>query len=379
MKTPQSHRLIETFLVVDLLLGAFAIYDFLKIVKYLLSLLLQGKTVLNILANRSYKGYSIFFAKYILVIICTAFIGIIFYFKNIEGELIINRIFPLLSMFGFVIFLEPKSGIDLTRVLSCFCKLFVVLALIINIDSFLFIFVGKSLWQPMSWMGLRYSGPFGDPNFYAIFSATVLLTILFDNSLFSKYRKVAISILVISLLLAMALSTLILLPISIFLSKCLKGMTHIQKQMVVIGFYLWFISFYAVAGDDIFKLITNALTYFYGDVGDAVLKYSSLEIRLDTQVEALGIFFNDIWGQGPQQIVTQLNHDTHNSYLSVAFADGIFGLIIIFLTLTNNRPFKVENVVGTFLMLSALLLNIHELTIYSLFILMQNKSKSISL
>lgn len=374
MSKSRNHRLLEDFIVVDLLLGTFAVYEIVKILKYVMSLLLQGKVLFNIFASKKLSVNPILL-KYFLAIICIIFIGLIFFLKAVETELIINRVFPLLSMFGFILFLEPNSNINLERIVKNFCKYYVLLALIIDVDSLSYLFVGKSLWQPISWMGLRYCGPFGDPNFFALFSGTVLLIIWFDHSIFPKHRKIAISILMVSLLLAMALSTLILLPLSVLLSRIFRRTTNIQKQVVILCFYLWFMSVYAIAGNDIFNFVTKVLTYFYGDIGDAALKYSSLEIRLDTQLAALKIFFNDLWGQGPQQIVAQLDHDTHNSYVSIAFADGIFGLLLIFLTLRNKKARKVENVVGTFLMVSALLLNIHEHTIYSLFVLMQYYKK----
>lgn len=364
----------EFLIALDILLGCFLLYDGLKISRYVLSLLIQLVIVKQIMTNHNKTTNCNVLKKYILVIISIFLIATVFAFKQIETILIVNRIFPLISIFGFYLFLENKSNLNLDNIINLFVKWYIYLVLIINIDCFAYLFLHKSIWEPISWLGLRFGGPFGDPNFAALFSAVVLIIVINQSHQSKIQWLLKILILIVNIVLARSLSTFLLIPASIYISKLFKHSSSFQKQIIIISIYAFLMTFYEAYSQQLFDMLTRWLTELYGEVEAALLKYSSLEIRLDTQVEALKIFLKDLSGQGPHQLVPQLQHDTHNSYVSIAFENGILGILLIFMTLRSTKSIKVVNQTGTFLMLSALLLNVHEMAIYSLFIIMQGSS-----
>ena len=371
---------LEYLIILDIFLGTIHM-DEIKLCKYILSLLLQMYVLFRILTAVKRDIYAPkALERYYIIVLCIFLVGMIFAVLGVDLELIVNRVFPLLSMFGYYLFIDEKAHVDIDYVIRKFIKLYILFAFVIDVDSFCYLFIGKSIWLPISWMGFRFSGPFGDPNFMAIFSGVVFIVVWNIKDGLVKHRKIALSILIVNLLLATALSTLILIPVSFLLTKPFGKCSNIQKQMLVLSVYLWFMSVYAIYEEDIMNFGVNMLQYVYGDKSLAEIKYHSLAIRFDTQLGALKVFFANILGQGPRTIVPLLEHDTHNSYVSIAFEDGIFGFLLILLTLRNRRVKKVQNIVGTFLMLSALLLNVHETTIYSMFIIMQKynlKSESV--
>lgn len=367
-------RKIEFLIALDILLGCFLLYDILKILRYVLSLLIQLVVIKQIMTNYHTKSNCSILKKYVLVVLSIFLIATIFVFKQIETTLIVNRIFPLISIFGFYLFLENKSNLNLDYIVNLFIRWYIYLALIVDIDCFAYLFLHRSIWEPISWLGLRFGGPFGDPNFAALFSAVVLIIVI--NQSYHSKRKwfFKVLILIVNILLAGSLSTFLLIPASIYISKLFKDSGNLQKQITIFLIYIFLMTFYEAHSQQLFDTLTKWLTGLYGEAEAAMLKYSSLEIRLDTQVEALKIFLKDLSGQGPHQLVPQLQHDTHNSYVSIAFENGILGILLIFMTLRSTNVNKVVNQTGTFLMLSALLLNVHEMAIYSLFIIMQGSS-----
>lgn len=371
-----SHKKLANLIAVNLLLGSFLIYDPVKIVRYVLSLLLQLTALFFISTKpksnpgRSTKAVGRY--AYILFLIFTIFI--VFNLIGADDTDIINRVLPLISMYGFYIFTDSRLNIEPKIISNTFVKLYIILALIVDIDSIIHIATGMSLWPPISWLGLRYCGPFGDPNFLALFSAVVFIYIIYSDKDDIPKKYYSLAILFVNILLTLSFSTFAYIPISILLYKYTRRFSNIKKQILFLVIYFTFISLYAALDKQIEKFVVEILYKILGSYDLAYLKYGSLQIRLDTQAEAMRIFVSEWWGQGPRQLVPQLEHDTHNSYVSMMFEQGIMGLLLILATLKGGCVTKRENIIGTYLMLSALLLNVHDTTIYSFFVLMQKRN-----
>lgn len=361
---------IEKALVIYLFLGSFISVDSLNIARYMLALLIQIYVFGTVLLQK--KKYKITLNCYLNVLFVVVLIALNFFIINVPFITGMNRILPILSVFGMVIIGETEQ-INIGRVLHFYVKIYIALIAFVNIDSFMFILGGNAIWEPISYLGHRYCGPFGDPNFMALFSGAILIIVILNGKV-SKIRYIfSIVMLLLNILLADSLSTYIFLAITFIFGKCFKDKNLLKKQIIFLGFYFCFITLYGIFSDEISKGVTHWLEILYnGNTFKAQAKYTSLEIRLDTQYRAIKAVIEHIWGQGPLQIVSQLGHDTHNSYVGFLFEQGILGLYLIIITVSRAiKSNKYTSHISTFLFLSGILLNIHYTTIYSLFLMLQ--------
>lgn len=365
---------IEHLLVLCLMLGTFQLYTPFKVTRYILCLILQLISLLKISKYSNINSIPFYSSlhRYVLILLFNVSVFISFFLIGAKSDDIVNRVLPLISMYGIIIFLDDRIGLDRERILRLFSYSYVILALVVNIDACAYIFTGVSLWPPMIYVSDRFSGPFEDPNFMALFSASIFFVFYTIEKDLIRWRRLSLGILFVNILLAGSFSTLAFIPFTIFLYRYTKRLTNLKKQIIILVGYFAFISFYAALNKQIEKSVVEVLYNIIGSYEFAEIKYGSLQIRLDTQSAAVSKFCSEWWGQGPLQLVPQLEHDAHNSYVSMMFEQGIFGLLMILCTLNNKRPSKIESRMGTYLMLSALLLNVHDCSIYSLFVLTQH-------
>lgn len=368
--------MVEKLISIDILLGAFMIYTPLKYLRYLLSLAIQSYLLVKVLAMNKYgKKATKATVRYLFTMMAIGLISIVFLFLDVKPTDAINRILPLIAIFGFIIIAEERLKLNINLIVFTFVRLYVFLAFIMNVNNIVYLACGKAIWVPIHWLGLRYAGPFADSNFTALFSAAVFLTVWYADDIKSTTKWFYLFHLGINILFAGALSTYLLLPCSMLITCMWKTGNNIKKQVVILAVYAILLYLYWKFNVQFQESVTGILYRIYHSVQGARAKYISLQWRLDTQVKAMKIFFEEWWGQGPRQIAPQLVHDTHNSYVAILFEQGIVGFFLILLTLSGSAQSKASKYVGTYLMLSALLLNVHYMSIYTLFILIQYKKE----
>lgn len=373
-----SNKCVEAFVIIDILLGIFMKNDITKIAYYLLSIAIQFYVLLKaIKMNMRFKFEKGSFLYAILIILL---IAIDFAIINVEIVNYVNRIGVLLSVFGLIIIGEEFLQFDIEFIVRNFIRLFIVLITVVNLDAIRFMLTGEAIWKPISYLGYRYGGPFYDPNFMALYSATVFLICMGHKSK-SKFQKFAIVMLAFNILLSGALTTFILLPTTFVIhivSKKRRIYKNIyKKQLVIVCIYFIILIIYAVFNSEVEDIGISILEKVYGDINSATVKYRSLEYRFITQINAMKIGILELLGQGPLQLVSQLGRDTHNSYIGFFFEQGVFGILLILYTTKNAQCNAAYiNYVSTYLMLSALLLNIHYTSIYSFFLIIQCLTKN---
>ncbi len=358
---------ISEFITVAIfVLGLFALSDAAKITRYILSLLLQISLLIR---NRRHN--SSIFVSYFLVVALVGLCVVNFVFNNTEMTLIINRALPLLSMFGVVLIGEATRHIDLKRVIVTFVKVYVFIMLIAMFDYMIYLLIGRALlWNPFLYLGARATGPLGDPNFLGLFSVAVLM-LVWSMDFKRRYKIFASVILLTMILLSLSISTWLIAIVSIVANKILPSNNR-KKAVIIFVADLAFLLLFSIFRENIFEVGSKIMTIFYGgDTWAGELKFGSAMIRFDAQVGAMEIFLESWIGEGPHQLVPQLGHDTHNSYISFLFEGGIPELLLIFVTLRKKISNPFNKILGTFLMLFALVLNIHDTAIWSLFILSQ--------
>ena len=367
-------NILEIVTVMILVFGLFPPSEIAKLSRYILSLLLQIFLLIK------YQRHNTPVVKnYFVIISLIALCAFNFVVNNIEICLIIKRVLPLLSMFGIGLIGSATEQIDMKKVIKTFVEIYVVLMLIVAVDYLIYIITRRVfLWEPYLYLGVRATGPIGDPNFLGLFTVSVLL-IVWNMDYKRRYKIFASVILIAMILLSLSISTWLIAILSFVLNRVLPKNNR-NKAIVIFLVDLAFLWIFQIFRDDILYLGSKIMTFFYGgDIWAGELKFASAMIRFDTQVKAVEIFGKNWIGQGPHQMVPQLGHDTHNSYLSFLFEGGIPELLLIFVTLRNRVSNPFNNNLGTFLMLFALVLNVHDTMIWSLFLLSQYYNDAVSL
>lgn len=365
-----SLKFIELVIVICILLGVFMTNDVLNVIHYLLSIFVQAGLIIKLVRKNGKVRYPV--SGYITLLLVIFLIMVIFFLIGSKPSAIVNRIGTLISVFGIVIVGEEGTGINIKRIIVRFTKYYVFLAAIINLDAMCFMLTQKAIWEPISYLGFRYMGPFGDPNFMALYSATVLLVLWKIDGFRKGFKIFAGIVLGVNIILANALSTYFILFMTLVIHRVWKERSIFKKQLVLMLVYGICIVGYINFREEIETIGVFMLEKMYGNYTSAVIKYSSLAGRLDTQVSAIEIAIRDWIGQGPLQIVPQLGRDTHNSYIAFFFEQGIFGIVLLIIAFKpQKRNCEAVNYISMYLMLSAMLLNVHHTSIFSLCLMIQ--------
>ncbi len=369
-KERNSLKFIELIIVICILLGVFMTNDLLNITRYLLSIFVQAGLIIKLVRKNGKVRCPV--GGYITLLSIIFLIMVIFFLIASKPSAIVNRIGTLISVFGIVIVGEEGAGINIKRIIVRFIKWYVFLAAIINLDAMCFMLTQKAIWKPISYLGARYMGPFGDPNFMALYSATVLLILWKIDGFRKGFKFFAGIVLGVNIILANALSTYFVLLMTLVIHRVWKERSIFKKQLALMLVYGICIVSYINFREEIETIGIFMLEKMYGNYTSAVVKYNSLAGRLDTQVSAIEIAIKDWVGQGPLQIVPQLGRDTHNSYLGFFFEQGILGIILLIIAFKpQKRNCEVANYISVYLMLSAMLLNVHYTSIFSLCLMIQ--------
>lgn len=357
-------NMYEIMLILGIFFGVFVSSDIFTYARYILVLLVQIMLLLQLSHNRG------LIRQYLVCMILVFFITVVFVLIDTDLILIINRIFPLISVYGIIIVGNAHKYVDIKKVICGFINLYVYLMIVVDLDMLMFYTTGHAIWKPISYIGYRAVGPQGDSNFLALYSTAVLLLVL-HIGLERKFKYLSVIVLGISIILANSLSAYILFIVTIVLNRFISDNNR-RKNIIILLVYFLGILFYANYTNE-FRLIgEKILSVFYnGDLVKAAVKYKSLDARFSTQLNALTIFTKEWWGQGPRQLVLQLGLDTHNSYVGFMFEQGILGLFLIIFSLKKRVRNSFNRYLSLFLMLFAIVLNIHLTGIYTLFLLSQ--------
>lgn len=368
-----SKKPLEIIIGFGLFAGAFLNCDIAKYTFYILLLIAQLALIVKMIAiNSRIRGLTINSIRYFIIIWIICLIMIDFLFQNVDVIRIINRILPLTAIFGSIICGEEKLKLDIKKIIEVFVSLYLFLCFVIILDYIRYRLTGIAVWMPISYLGKRYPGSFGDPNFMALYSGMVFIILYYENSYFVRYRTLSLLLVLTTIIMSGALSTIILLPISILLYNRKRGRNNRHKLFLIFSIYFIFQLIYTLFSSEFENILVQLLSNIYGGTTGAYVKYRSLAARIDVQSHALQIFLTNIWGQGPLQIVGQLGRDTHNSFIGIIFEQGILGLLLLIITVRNKKTNNaIIDVCGTFVFLSALLLNVHFTSIYTLFLILQ--------
>lgn len=364
----KTHILLEVLICFSFVCSLYFENNFFKGMYYITNIIIQ-LIILYYIKKLEKK----LFYKYIILILILIFLACIFIIKGINFVNIIIRILTLLAFFGVIIFKDKKLKNIRRKIFISTIKILFVFSFIINLDFFSFCIIGKCIWHPIYYLGYRVVGPFGDPNFLALYTSVAFLSVFYDKKNF-KYRKIMLVTFFISILLANSLSSFLILFLTTVIQKfkIISDIGNRKKVFFILFFYFTILFIYKNFAKEISEISINLLEILYGNLKDALIKYKSLELRFETQLKALEYIFEDCWGKGPKELVPQLGLDTHNSYLGIIFEQGILGIILIFITLDKKVKKKSNKYVGTYLFISSLLLNVHLTSIYSFYLIIQS-------
>lgn len=335
---------------------------------YILSIFIQIY-VFSTLLKKNEKLNSKKFAFYLINIFIILCIGLYFAYIGSELFLIINRILPLISIFGLLIINANENLICFKVILNRTILLFSILACLMLIDYLAFLSIHRCIWEPISYLGYRYSGPFFDSNFMSITYGTILLLLLYMKK---KKKIIPIILCLLCIFIAKSWSTIIIIALSFFLHTILKikFKNLFFKQIVFIAIDVLFIllcqKYMSVLMNDFISFMSK--TSF--SIEELTAKFNSFKFRIDAQYKSLNLFLNMPLGHGPRTIVSFLNMDIHNSYLGFLFEQGLLGffLQIINVPLKNNK-YIVCDIISTFIFIVAFFINIHYSSIFVLGIL----------
>lgn len=370
--------IIENLMVISVLCGTFMKSDIMTIAQYVSSLIAQILIISCVIFISSRGGCvnKRIFIRYVLFLLLLLFIAVTFAYRNVEFQKAVNRLFPLAAIFGVFIVGDDALKIRCDRIIHNYIVGYAMLSILVNFDFIRFLLTGNAIWIPTNYLGYRCRGMFGDPNFLALYSAAALLMVICSKGKSNqfKHKWIIISTLALNVIFAMSISAFVFLGITIvyhFIITKRQTKSVISKQVVIIVMYFLGLMLYKNFQTQIYDFVTFFLEKIYGDMSSAAYKYTSLSVRLDVQLEALNISLKEWWGQGPLTIRPMLGLDTHNSYIGILFEQGIFGLLLIFVSLDNKCKSRLSDVLGTYLMVSALLLNVHLISLFSLFLIAQ--------
>jgi len=371
-KTLNKQELLLTMYLSFGMLKSIPIFNY---IDYILSLILQIITILSIIKKKDASKKIIYL--YITILFLLILITINFINLGVDINKIINRILPLLSVFGIIIISENKK-INIEKVLNKTKKFYFILGIILILNTVSYFILNISLWYPDRYLGFRFKGPFYDANFLSITYSVMLILILFNKEKLNIKKVSYLIVYAICIFLGLSWSAIIILLISILLSYILKNKNMFLKQLLfLIGYVLviYLITKYNIEIKNTFYSILENYTNF--SKLEIIAKYNSFYYRVLAQIEAINLFIVKPFGYGPLQLVLYLGRDVHNSYIAFWFEMGIVGLILQLIVFTQkiDKKDKMLNVLSSFIFLISLTINIHYTIMFSLLLILTYKKK----
>lgn len=361
--------MVEWLLIIGLFLGVFSSIALVKLLHYILCISVQIVLIIRWMRNRCTREPLMIYLRTLFLI---GLIAISFYVLKVDFVTGLNRICPLVAIYGVVIVGDKHLNVDIDFIIKHLVRLYIGLSIVINLDALCYVLFGSAIWPPISYLGARYIGPTGDANYLAFWSASFFIIVLYNDGLQRREKRIGLITLLVNVLIAGSLSVYILLPASILGSLVWKEKNLRRKQSCILFLYIIFLFIYGVWSEEIREIGVGILEKILQSSDNAEIKYKSLALRLDTQWKALQIFIKEWWGQGPRQIVPQLGRDTHNSYVAIVFELGLLGCALFMSTLKNSNNSNIlVRTYSLFIMLNALLLDAHYLSLYSLLLILQ--------
>lgn len=368
-KQSNNIYVVEQWIVIYFVLGMFFLYDNLFVLSYVISIFLQIYTIFYLYKNKLLLTKTV--KIYVWSLIFIFLVTMSFIWKNVEIIKIVNRIGPMVSIFGLIILSTLK--LNIIKIMKKIVDVYCFFVLFVDIDAIIFRLTGNAIWRPISYLSYRYAGFFKDPNMMSFFSASILFLLLTLGEYKGKKNIFKMVCLIINIYIAGSLATFIIIGVAYAIPIFVKTKNLLKKQMLILVIYFFFIFLFSLYSYEISEIMIDILENIYGDLISARIKYASFVARIDAQMIAIDIFSKDIWGQGPLQMVIQLGRDSHNSYIGMMFEQGIFGILVILLSVKCVNKREMYNIwidrMGYFIMLSALILSVHFTVVYSIYIL----------
>lgn len=342
-------------------------------ISYTISIIIQIMVIIFILSDNKVKIKSGIIILYGFNLSMIVLIILNFFILNINLIVGINRIVPLISIFGFILTFAVvhKKYIDFNKVLEKVIYGYCIVGIIVILDAISFYVSGISLWPPVHYLGARFSGPFFDSNFLGLFYGSLLIVIIFYDKIKVKYKNIIISIFIFNLILSLSWTSIGLLILSILINKIVKFRSLFLKQILIIISYLVFIYIFSQKFEQYKSIFIELLLPILPfNEGQLAAKFLSFEYRITTQLEALNIVKNNLMGMGPRTLVPLLGRDTHNSYIGFLFELGIPGLLLLVANVifTPKNYSKVLDILSSYIFLMSLTLNVHYSVVYMILV-----------
>ena len=372
-KTNNRLSVMEILLIIYLFIGMMSASIF-NYSRYVISLIIQLRCFF-FLKNKPLKEFLLPIASYLGIFV----IGVTFVIIDVPTSDLINRILPLFSIFGLTWLKVYKDNLRFDRVIEIVIRLYKYLGILIIIDAAVYGVSGYGIWKPIIFLSYRFSGPFYDSNYMGMLYVFLILVCRFG---FPRKRNIStIAIFMIIWALSGSWSALIIglfvwIVCSIFTVKRL-----FLKQIIILFVYfllsLWIFNGRGAAESFFAKTVSVILPF---DSEHLIAKFNSLFIRIDTQINAIILSFkNGFVGFGPRTILKYFEHDTHNSFVAMLFELGAAGFLLLLINMPLRTNSKLSDAASTFVILSALVLDIHYTIIYSFLILFIVFEKNLSL
>lgn len=365
-----NNSILEILLSVYVVLGALAETDPITYVFYLLGIFIIFLSYMYLLNRR----YCLKRSCLIHIEILTVIFGIFtfFLFKNVPIKLLFIRIATLSCIFGITICFAPEIKINAEHVLKLIKKLLLLVAAIMFLDIMIQKIVGFGIWRPVIYLGYRYSGPFYDSNYAAVYLGSIIPLVCLDGEYRMIKKTFFIILLTVDIFFCGSLAVFIGLSVTMLYLAIFKNLPF-DKVMFL---HIFLLMFYIL----ILYIWKNNQVLFH-DIGvellksiyaiGAEVKYKSLEFRFSTQYKALEIGIKHFGGQGPYQLIPQLGLDTHNSFFSFLFEEGYLGILLLMLSLRYQagKINRMAKFVVLFITINIFVLNIHYTTVYMILLL----------
>jgi hypothetical protein len=367
LNTQLNKSFLEMLLSIYVVLGALTGIPILSHTFYFVGILVVFSTYILLYRMGSFSRKMFIVHFEILIVIFGILLG--FLFGDVPFNLIFTRIMTLLCIFGITICFTPELNIDISNVLRLIRKYLLFISIVMFIDIMIQKIVDIGIWKPITYLGYRYSGPFYDSNYAAVYLGCTLLLVILGGGYKVGKKVFFATILLLDIFFCGSLTTFLGLFITFLMMLFLKKLTFcriIYIHIIFLFMYVFILCIWHSNQELFYDAGIEILSKVYHDGAEA--KYISLQMRFAAQYKALEIGVKNFWGEGPHQLVPQLGRDTHNSFFSIFFEEGYLGMLLIMLSLKfqARKICKLAKSMVIFVTISIFMLDIHYTTVYTI-------------